>query len=118
MLSSAWLILPILFANTYSVIIAIIIICLLTDFSGQKFRDDLIISAGNDVNLIKTHSALSLFQRNFIFFLSPILLSLIFAYTPIQAGVLIILSIQLALYLIHKLTQKESLVLHSESARQ
>ena len=102
MLSGIWLVIPIIFAFNYSIIIAVVVICLLTDFSGQKFRDDLIISAGNDANLIKANSALSLFQRNFIFFISPILLSVLFTYSNITTCVVVILAIQLILYAMHR----------------
>lgn len=99
MLSGAWLIIPLVFEHNFSIIISAVIICLLTDFSGQQYRDDLIVSAGNDTNLIKVYSALSLFQRNFIFFISPILLSILFSCTTVSMAVSIIIFIQFGLYI-------------------
>jgi hypothetical protein len=75
--------------------------------AGQQFRDDLIVSAGNDASLIKAYSALSLFQRNFIFFLSPILLSVLFAYLKLSICVNIIIALQLVLYVMY-ITYKTS----------
>lgn len=103
MLSGIWLFVPIIFSYKYSIVFAAAIICLLTDFSGQKFRDDLIISAGEDENLIKANSALAQFQRNFIFFLSPILLSILLTYTNMFLTVATIIFVQLSLYIMHKL---------------
>lgn len=102
MLSGVWLIIPLIFEHNFSIIISAVIICLLTDFSGQQYRDDLIVSAGNDANLIKAYSALSLFQRNFIFFISPILLSILFSYTSVSIGAIIIICMQFGLYMSRK----------------
>lgn len=102
MMSGVWLIVPLQFENNYSIIISAVVICLLTDFSGQKFRDDLVISAGDDLNLIKSYSALSLFQRNFVFFISPVLLSLLFTFTSTPISVSIIIFIQFVLFFLYK----------------
>jgi len=99
MLSGIWLFIPLIVTNNYSVVIAAVVICLFTDFSGQKFRDDLIVSAGSDVATIKAYSAVAQFQRNFIFCISPILLSLLFSYTNIIICIVMITSIQLILYI-------------------
>lgn len=107
MLSGAWLLIPILFTHHYSIIISAVIICLLTDLSGQKFRDDLIVSAGKNSGLIKSYSALSLFQRNFIFFISPILLSVLLTFATVPISVSIILFGQLGLYAILRLITKK-----------
>jgi hypothetical protein len=107
MLSGVWLIIPIVSAHHYSIIISAVMICLLTDLSGQKFRDDLIVNAGNDSSLIKSYSALSLFQRNFIFFISPILLSILIAYTSVWISVGIIVFMQIGLYAVHRLIVKK-----------
>lgn len=68
----------------------------------MKFRDDLIISAGNDESLIKANSALVQFQKKFYFFLSPILLSVLISYTNISVTVAAILFVQLSLYGMHR----------------
>lgn len=106
MLNGAWLIIAALLTHNYSIIISVIVICLLTDFSGQKFRDDLIISAGSNSNLVKSYSALSSFQRNFIFFVSPILLSFLISYTTIKVDVFIIILIQVSLYIMYRAIDK------------
>ena len=102
MLSGIWLIVPLLYLSNVSVVISAIIICLLTDFSGQKFRDDLIISAGDNQKLIKAYSAISQFQRNFIFFLSPIILTILFTFTNIITTVIALICIQLFFYIGYK----------------
>ncbi|MBV9575782.1 MAG: hypothetical protein JO149_04085 [Gammaproteobacteria bacterium] len=107
MLSGIWLAIPTIFTNTYTVIIALISICILTDYSGQKFRDDLIVSAKNDSNLIKAYSALAQFQRNFIYFISPIFLSILFTYTNCLISLFFIISIQIIFYITYKFKNKK-----------
>lgn len=102
MLSAVFLIIPLLYLSNESVILTIVVICLLTDFANQKFRDDLIVSAGQNTDLIHAHSALAQFQRNFIFFLSPLILTLLFTYTNIVVSVVILISMQCVFYLIYK----------------
>lgn len=50
-------------------------ISLLLSLSFQKFRDDYVLYAKDQHESIKIYSAFANFQRNFVFFLSPLLLS-------------------------------------------
>ena len=116
MLSGIWLLIPLLFSGNTSIVIAAIVICLLTDFSGQKFRDDLVISAGDDAHLIKAYSAIAQLQRNFIFFLSPLLLTFLLTYANTTACVAILFLIQLSFYLLYKKFFKNHYVVVNEKA--
>lgn len=99
-LNGVWLI-GLIFANSiYSTVAIAAMICLLINLSYQKFRDDLIVSAGNDTGLIKAYSALSQLQRNVMMFLSPILISFLLRYTSTPGAVIIISFVQIVLLLI------------------
>lgn len=74
---------PILFialiSNSYlSILVAAIGISLLVYLSFQQFRDDYILAADKNFELITNFSAFSMLQRNFIFFISPLVVGLLF----------------------------------------
>lgn len=110
MFSGAWLLVPIIFPGNIGIVIAAVIICLLTDFSGQKFRDDLVIGAGNDSQLIRAYSSLAQLQRNFIFFISPILLTVLLSTYSTIITFFVIVIIQLSLFAAYKVYIKDSVL--------
>jgi len=78
-------------------------ISLLMSLSFQKFRDDYILHTGQEHEKIKSYSALANFQRNFVFFISPILLSYLFQHvnylTMFSALILIQLILSMGVFL-------------------
>lgn len=116
MLSSVWLIIPLFLENNISIIASVVILCVLIDYSAQKFKDDLIISANNNIELINFYSAISQFQRNFLFFVSPILISLLLTYTSTYCCVLVLFLIQIVFYLSYRLHFRKVIVRLSENS--
>ncbi len=96
-LNGIFLIIPLFLTTGYSIITVAILIGILIQISFQKFRDDFILSAGDNSALVQAHSSLAFAQRNFIYFLSPLLLGVLFS-CSISVFVYAIVGLQLVLY--------------------
>ncbi len=78
MCNAIWALGFLFFKNSIAIIMIAGCISLLMSLSLQKFRDDYVLHAEQEHERIKSYSALANFQRNFVFFLSPLLLSFLF----------------------------------------
>ncbi|HVV69216.1 MAG TPA: hypothetical protein VHE99_09350 [Gammaproteobacteria bacterium] len=118
LLNSVWLCL-LQFNISYAIFPALAITSFFMQLSFLRFRDDLILMAGNDSTLIHAYSAITLAQKNFIYFFSPLLLATIFNLSKKQS-ILIMISLQLILYLtyifIRKFLYRDSLYNRKSSA--
>lgn len=103
-LNSIWLIIP-LFLNSHYSLLVIVLISLLLQISFQKFRDDFVLSVEENVELIYSYSAIAFAQKNFVYFLSPLILGIVFI-LPTLLAILLIIAIQIILYLLFKITIK------------
>lgn len=95
MMNGVYLLLPLVFTQSKILSISVILInSFLIDFSFKKFRDDYVISAENNITLIQKYSAITQMQRNFILFLSPILLSGLFNFISFRMSMLLLCLVQ------------------------
>lgn len=108
MINSVWLFFPIFFGeNRILVVIFLFLICLILELSGQIYRDNLIIGANNDTNLIASYSAISVFQKNFVYCISPLILSVVFSIKNTPISVLALFMIQITFWVFQKFISSE-----------
>ncbi len=98
MCNAIWAIGFLFFKNPIAIIIIASSVSLLMSLSFQKFRDDYILHAEQKHEKIKSYSALANFQRNFVFFISPLLLSFLFQHVSYLIMFSVLILIQLILW--------------------
>ncbi len=104
LLNSVWLCL-LRFNISYAIFPALALTSFFMQLSFLRFRDDLILMAGNDSTLVHTYSAITLAQKNFIYFLSPLLLVTVFSLSE-KRSILVMVLLQLILYLSYIIIRK------------
>lgn len=92
--------------NNFNIFLGLMAISLLGSISFLQFRDDYVLSAGKDIRLISGYASLSLLQKSFIQFLSPLFMSLLFVKYHIQTIVIVVITIQVIGYIFGNLLIK------------
>lgn len=86
--------------NTIKIFFGLVLISFSSSISFLKFRDDYILRAGKDLNCVASYASLSTLQKNFIQFLSPIILTILFTRCQIAMIIIVVLFIQILGYTI------------------
>lgn len=106
MLNSLFLFPLLFFLNSIMVLIIAAVISASIMVSFYIFRDDYIIAAGKNRELIDAHSALSSVIRDLMCSISPIILSMAFNNLKLHIMIFVILMLQFSLYIGHLLIAK------------
>ena len=99
MLNSIFLFLLIYFRQPTMIVIVVLLLSMTIMLSFYIFRDDYVITAGNDNRLIEAHAAFSSVMKDLICSVSPIVLSYLLINFRLEVAISSILIAQLALYL-------------------
>lgn len=99
MLNSIFLFLLIYLRQPTMIVIVVLLLSMTIMLSFYIFRDDYVITAGNDNRLMEAHAAFSSVMKDLICSVSPILLSYLLINFRLEVAISSILIAQLALYL-------------------
>jgi hypothetical protein len=94
------------YKNIYIILIVSLFISFTSYLSFQRFRDEYIICAGDNHDRIRIYSSFSIFQRNFIFFISPLLMGPMLTNLSLVWVFIISLLIQLFIYTVNFIGNK------------
>ncbi len=106
MLNSIFLFLFLYFRQPTMIVFVVLLLSMTIMLSFYIFRDDYVITAGNDTRLIEAHAAFSSVMKDLICSVSPIVLSYLLINFRLEVAILSILIVQLALYLGYVLLMK------------
>ncbi len=84
--------------NKITLIVALTVVGLLTSISFLQFRDDYVLSAGEDLNAIAQSSSLSIFQRSLMCTISPLIIISLFVNLDYIHACYLILTMQFLAY--------------------
>ena len=105
---NAILLTPLLYSSSAPIVFLVLIgISLASTISFMQFRDDYVLNAKNDIKLIASYSSFSLLQKNFVYFLSPLLISGLFSKFKLPIIIGIVIGIQGIAYLWKSLLTKK-----------
>lgn len=100
-----------LLTNMHSITLVVLLgISLFSTISFLQLRDDYILSAGDNKQLIASYSGLSMLQKNLVYFLSPLILSTLFNKFNISTIIAIVVSLQIFAYIVCYFLKKPSLI--------
>lgn len=95
------LLVPLLWETSLTVLsLVIMLTSLLLYFAYYQFRDDYILSAGSSKQFVEIYAGFSIFFRDLVCTVSPILLSILFLHCALAVAISIIFLIQLFFYAI------------------
>lgn len=88
------------FINNITMFVALFLISLFSSVSFLQFRDDYILSAKDNMQHIALYSGISSLQKYFVYFLSPLIVTMLFTQFNIVTIIIIVLLIQISAYFI------------------
>lgn len=86
---------------TYTIIPVLIVMSFVLYLAFAKFRDDYVLSANQNLQLVVSYSAISTMQRNIMCFISPLILAFLLTHYNWHIFVMIILGIQVGVLSIY-----------------
>ena len=109
MLNSVFLFLFLYFKQPYMVVGIVMLISVLMMLSFYIFRDDYVISAGENIRLIEAHSAFSAIMKDLICSVSPVMLSYVFTKFTMDIAIWMLLTIQFILLIGYLFLSKDNI---------
>jgi hypothetical protein len=117
MLNGIFLTLLLLSTQTAVVMSVIVLVSISMMLAFYIFRDDYVIHAGADLRLIEAHAAFSSVQKDLIFSVSPVILTYIFANFGLNIAIISLLFLQVFLYVVCQVIQKNDVKIYQVEQR-